>query len=369
MATKDNSAAQSVVFGNLGVDQADLDSDIQQSDAELESDTGSYGDDPPEPAEPRVSHTERDGFERGDERGESYDQRQRTERGQQQRRPIPSQAEVRADQSGNLIDPSGRIIARAGREARLYQQGFKAAYNARGGADPRQLDAQRSEYEDRLNQATQISTELIDTVRNYEARDAAIQEFGLSSTDQLDAIRLFSKLKTDTAGTLRNLLTRAQANGIDVLGSGANGGLDIKSVVDAIKEEIAPVRNLIAERQQEQQLAAASAAEQQEAEREVKSFFAANPQARQFVHVFHDVMKTPQGQGLSLREIWAEIRLNLATRRNGNGQSAQQNSRTPRSIPAGRRGPQGGSDRLAPVNESYENIVRGLVRELDVPRQ
>ena len=97
-----NQAAEDTVFSNLGLTREDLgigdDDGSGNEDLGLDSGSGDRGDGSGnEASESRTSHTttERSG--------------------------LPPTAEVHPDHKGNLVNEYGQIVARSGKEARLYQ--------------------------------------------------------------------------------------------------------------------------------------------------------------------------------------------------------------------------------------------------------
>jgi len=326
-----NEAAEDTVFENLGLSREDLGMDQEGSGNELDEGSGS---EPEDRDESRVTHTQ--------------------EKQDPQPSRIPSSAEVKPDGRGNLIGPDGKIIARAGKEARLYQD----LHKSRGQAQT--LQGQVADVTARLQKAVEIGQRLHNELQTMRSQADAIKQFGLEQNDHLTALRLFKELRDNPQQALKNLLTRAATNGINISELGAQGGFDPKSLLEVIRQEIGTAVNPLRERteaeKRQQQQDAALAKQREEVQGQVNSFFAANPDARQYLPVFQQTIK--QFPDMSLGEVWARIQLHHAL----NPQSRSQSQNSPRrSLPSGRPAPTQGDGELAPVSDSYEAIVRAAM--------
>jgi hypothetical protein len=335
----DASSAEDTVFDNLGLDREQLENGQDQDDElgdEQEVETPDDSDDDAEPEqetrESRVTQTE-----------------------QRRQRPLPRTAEVKPDKHGNLVDANGRIVARAGAQARFYQGMHRAKQEALASRQREQQSIQRLQQTAKLLQDMQ--TELDD----YRTKAEGLKQFNFTPEDQLHAMQLLSEMRKDTAGTLRKLLTRAAANGITIEGLQQNAGVDPKSLAEVMREEIAKAVGPIQQRNETEAKQArereAQAAREQEALQEAQNFLTENPEARQYLPVIQQVIQ--RYPRMSLGEIWARIQLNLATRQR------HPNSRK-RSMPSGRGAPQGRASKMAPVNESYDSIVRSVLDEAGI---
>jgi len=275
---------------------------------------------------------------------------------------IPSRAEIKADKQGNLVDPvTGRVVARSGKEARLYQD----AYKARGQAQT--LQGQLGDVTGRLKRAVEIGQGLHRELETMRANSRAVEQFGLDQGEHLTALRLFKELRDNPKEALKNILTRAATNGINITELGLQGGVDPKSLVEMIKQEIGNAVGPIKERTEaERRQAAQDQANRTrlgEVQREVDSFFAQNPDAKQYLPVFTQTLQ--QFPGMTLGEVWARIQLHFAQ----NPQSRRQNSQK-RSLPQGRGVPAngGGSSDFAPVTDSYDAIINDVMQKAGLVR-
>lgn len=371
----DGGSLQADVFDNFGIDpNTDFNNDDDTGDLDLgqEDDLGVDDDDLGAP-DPRQAELE--------DLGRVTQTRQPQQRQQrQQQQPDPNlrqlapKAAVRADAKGNLINAAGQIVAKAGKEARLYQQARQADTQIQG------LRSHVTNVEGRLGKALKIANDLVTENEQFKAREQQIQKFGLSSEEHLEALTLYSQNKQNPVQFLRNLLTRAAARGINinevVQGGGNNNpaGFDAAALATILKnslnEGLAPVRTL-AEQQQNQINQRTKDEEAVAKTREtVQDFFNINTAARPYMRVFQQVLSDPQTAHMSLDEIWLRIQLNQA--RNGNrslSRLPQQNPPRRRAMPQGRSGPgarQGAADntdQVASVNDSYDTILKGVLAD------
>lgn len=348
MAPRDNnprSDAESTVFGNLGLDADDL-------GLEQDTDLGEDQDD---------SGEQDDGsLDTGDNLRESNTQRQQQQRQKPPQRQFRRDAEVKPDGKGNLVDAAGKVVAKAGAEARLYQ----SLHQTRQSHAQEQQRAQ--DLSNRLNRAVQIAQELQTQLTQFQGQQEQLKQFGIKPEEQLTALQMFAELRSNPTELLKKLLTRAAASGINLQSLGLqSNATDPKALVDLVKEEIGKAVKPLDERTKaEQQQREREDQQRQQLEKvnqEVNSFFASNPDAREYMPVFHQVLSQRQFAGMSLGEIWARIQLNLLR----NGQQ-RPNSQNRRSLPAGRRVPQEGNSEMAPVNATYDSILKDVLAEHNI---
>jgi hypothetical protein len=275
---------------------------------------------------------------------------------------LPRAGEAHPDGRGNLVNAQGVIVARAGKEARLYQEAKTATSRAAV------AEGATREITNRFNQLAGHARQLVDTVKQYEARDQQLQQFNLKPEEQLRAYQMFVELRDNAEVGLRKLLTRAAANGIDLTKLGVEGSSNTKAIVDLLRAELGqvvePIKQRTALEQQQQQEQQRLTEVRTNAAKEVETFLAANPEAIEYLPVLQQLLANPQTRGMSLAHLWAEVRLNLL-------QNPQKQQRThSRRMPSGRSAPVGaldgssprGGDELAPVDMSYDDIIRDLLK-------
>lgn len=274
-------------------------------------------------------------------------QRQAPTRQQQQDAPRPT------DQ-GDLIDPrTGHVVARAGRERRIYEQ-QRAVERATA---PLQQELQRVRGElDAFRQAAQLPTQL-----------------GLNPQDTATALQFMSHWRRDPVGAARNMLTELRAAGYDLpeLGSQVDAGAIRRMVMEAV----APF-------QQDREAARQQAEQQAAAQREVTQLFADMPWTQVQQSELSSLIEADST--LSLRD--AAYQLQIWAVRNGydieqplrpqheaalqRAQQAQQQRQSPQQHqPNGARAPgpiSNGGDTMVPrrgASVGHERSTRDIVRE------
>ena len=367
----DPGAAESVVFDNLDVSRDDVANEIESADESLRSEVESERDTTPSRGRDR-DDSGRQAPQQRDPYPERMapQQRPRDDMGRERRvthPQVPAGAEVRPDQYGNLVSADGTVVARAGREARLYQRAANEGTERIKKAFEQEQYKHSKVYQD--YQTLQGKMGELDTLlRSYEERDETIKGLGLNPDHQVEAMRLFKQLTSDYPGTLKKLLTQAASRGIDVAGM-AQSGVDPKALSDAISEKFEAMLQPIKARSEAEQAREAEEAETQqrqtELEGQVQDFFMQNRDAIPHMPVFLRVLEQPQYQNMTLGEIWARIQLSMA-RSGQTGAAPNANGRNvgPRpAVPNGRAHPQAGNTEMAPVSQSYESILKDVINE------
>lgn len=158
---------------------------------------------------------------------------------------------VRPTEEGNLVDGQGNVIARAGRERRLYEQ---------------QRAVERA--------VTPLRNELEQTKAQLQAyREAASlpTQLGLNPQDVSTAMQFMAHWRRDPVGAARNMLTELKAAGynIDELGSTVDAGAIRRMVMDAITPF-----------QQDREAERLRAEEQARVQREIDTLFVDMPWTR-----------------------------------------------------------------------------------------
>jgi hypothetical protein len=341
-----NQAAEDTVFSNLGLTREELGMGDDDGSGNEDLDAGSgnedlgdagSGNEPDDGGQPdRVTHTS----------------------------PFPARSEVKPDGRGNLIGADGKIIARAGKEARLYQD----LHKTRGQAQT--LQGQLGEVTNRLRKAVEIGQNLHRELEQSRAASNAIKQFGLDQSEHLTALRLFKELRDNPKEALKNILTRAVTNGINVTELGLQGGVDPKSLVDMIKQEISKEMSPLKERTETDRRTQEQQRQERERlgtlQREVDTFFNENQEAREYLPVFTETLK--QFPGMTLGEIWARIQLHFALNPADTRRTPSNSPR--RSLPHGRGTPSngGGNPDIAPVTDSYDAIVKDALTKAGFTR-
>lgn len=360
------SEGMDMVLDNLGMDDTINEGD----DNDLDLDAGDDGDQGDGDRLSQTDDLEPEPRQRQQRDPDQRQQRQQPQQRQQQQRPLPPNAEVKPDARGNLVGSDGKVVAKAGFEARMYQD----LHRTRG--ELGRVQAQITDTTGRLTRAVEIGQRIHAENLQLKTRleNTSGTKFGLDDREQIQAMQLAQEAKTDPAGAIKKMLTMAAARGVDLTKIGiAPGGVDPKAILDIVKQQIDAAMNPLQQRtaQENQQRTQQEQQRQQneQAEREVHTFFQQNPDAQPHLPVFNAVLSDPQFAHMSLGEVWARIQLNQA--RMGNQQQPdlrqRQNPQQRRNLPAGRGAPQGSdTGGMASPNASYDAILREVMGELGV---
>lgn len=360
----DTGDVRSQVRENLGITAEDI--GVSESDGEgsyPDTDTDGSSSDQGDGLDDVSSASEQDTGERPQRRArDQYGREPKQQRQQQQpQQRIPSTAEVRPDARGNLIDGRGNVVARAGKEARFYQQAVNASRHAQ--SVQAQAAAHVQDLSNRLQRAVEIGRDVYGRFERLQAQNEQIQRMGISPQEQLEALQLVAMSKTNPVQALKTILTRAAANGIDLSELGMTGSGDMKSLADMLRGEIQqhmqPLRQRTEAEARQEQLRREQEQAFNGAKVQVAQFFAQNPGARDYLPVLDAVLQRyPQ---MSLGEIWAKLQLHLAQRQMVNGDRTRQRGAFPNG--RGRLPPQSRGNKMAPVNQTYEQIARSVMAE------
>lgn len=386
MAPRDlmSSAAMDTVFGNLGMGAEDLGMQDADFGDDLGGDDDVGGDDDPsragaddfdqddagqdddpfaiddgfEELQGRVSHTR--------DRQQPQDRRQQPQDRQQPRfQPRDQQAarKFKPDAKGNVINGQNEIVARAGKEARIFWNGEKHRKASE------RAQTQLRDTAGRLNRVTTIAERLYADNNAYKAQRQAIEQLGIKPEEQISAMQLYTQLLAKPKETIQKLLTRAAANGITIDSTPGGNNNGQPAIVDVVKEllgkEMKPLTEFVTSQQARETAQREHAQARQAVQTEVETWFGQNPEARPYTQVIQRVLRDSRYSNMSLGEVWARIQLNQARNpRRGNGLRDSMNggrrstSRHRGSPPNGRGMPPMGTSQMADVNESWDTIVR-----------
>jgi hypothetical protein len=121
-----------------------------------------------------------------------------------------------SDKYGNLVDPSGRIVARAGNERAYYEAARNAMRRTReAGSELDRMDAE---------------------IRAYREAATAPDRFKLSPTEAIAGMEWASLYKSNPEQAVKELLADAAARGISIPGL----GIDTAAMQKMIKDSVAP---------------------------------------------------------------------------------------------------------------------------------
>jgi hypothetical protein len=377
MGDFDEKTGYSVIKESMGLSDEDL--------APQGGDEADLGDESAGSLDPGGTREPTDSFESRDEVRDAFaasDRQEARAKGQAPRgdplRATPLKfdpnAVFRQDKRGNLVDSkTGEIIARAGSEARIYQRVHKQASDFVQSA-VRHVQNQARDTQTKLQRAVDIGLGFEQELGQLRNAYNQINAHQLEHSQLLEAAQYYKQAITDPVGVLKQLLTRAALQGIDIQQLGMQGGnFDPKAMVDLIRQEInnglAPVNQFTQTQQQQQYEQQTQQHYLRQAEQQVNDFFRGTPQAVPYMHVFHAVLSQPQFRDMPLSAIWDKLQLHLLRTGQGrqrNGSPANGNGS--RSLPRGQGMAPSGSDfgrrsNAGPANPnmSYDAIIREVL--------
>jgi hypothetical protein len=363
-ASDEDIAKQSIIEESLGIDlddESDDESDDEEQDDDEEESAHDDADDAHDDGEDdrRVSHTKQPQEKKGKFKDVSLKGKDKQ---------FPQRAEVKPDARGNLVDAQGNIVARAGKEARLYQDAHKAKSEL-----ARFQQAAQARFEDmtsKLERAVEIGRELNTKYQALREAGTVAERAGLNNDEHMQAVEMARIAKTQgPVAALKMILTRAAAAGIDLTQLGLQpGAVDPRSLNELIRTEISTALNPLKERSEQEKKAQEQQQQQrrelEQSQRVVRTFFSENPEARPYLPVFEQVLSEPRFANMTLGEVWARIQLNLLKRQRENG-----GRRSTRERPSGRasipvaRGSEDGDEAMAPVSMSFDDIIKDVLNK------
>lgn len=203
---------------------------------------------------------------------------------------IPGQAKL--DKNGNVVDATGRIVAKAGYEARW----FNTAQKARTERDHLAQITKRQDEELRAMRQRIVDMNLL----NEQPK-----KLGLNEQDTFIGLQLISMYKKDPKQFLSYVLTEMTKAGHDVSAiTGVKGAVDPQAIQQLIQTELSKHLGPL---QQQQQVSEAHIKANKDAEFELNQFFAKHPDA-----VHHDSLLAEmlnEDPNLSLNEAFLQLQL------------------------------------------------------------
>ncbi len=149
---------------------------------------------------------------------------------QQQQAPIT----VRGDDKGNLVDETGKVIARAGAERRLYEKADK-------------FEKAASQQQQIINNMQQIHQRSANEIQALQAKldDGTFlaglpKQYNLSNDDVSMGMRLMANYKNDPVATLKYILTEVQAMGHNLDGI-VDNNMNMNAISSMINQKIDPL--------------------------------------------------------------------------------------------------------------------------------
>lgn len=134
---------------------------------------------------------------------------------------LTQQQRLGSDANGNLVDQAGNVIAKAGKERRLWER------------------VQRMEHFE-VPQMRQQITELTQAAGQREVLNNVPRQLGLSDEETLQGMRLIASYKKDPVATINYILTEARSAGHNLQGVG-QGQVDLAAINQLLDQRLKPL--------------------------------------------------------------------------------------------------------------------------------
>lgn len=277
-------------------------------------------------------------------------------------------AKLTFDKQGNVVDAKGNVLARTGKERRLYEDAHNSKF-ALG-----QAQQQLGEMNGIMVKAQQLFAALkAENTTLKEAQNAGNAQ-GLSAQEQAEAMELYSRGKSDPITIVKELLTRASQSGYDLGEFNQGVPFDLKSLTDGIVGQIKPLVEPFSVQQQQTSAHDQAVAD---ARKEASEFLGRNPGAVPYADTIATMVGDESNRfgNPSMNEAWLMIQNYLLQhgQRQPTSPGSPENNRTGGpSIPQG-QGPRevrasSGKLDMTPVDpkKSYKEIGREVFSELGI---
>lgn len=228
-------AADDTDYGDKTPDTSDVNDNTQQPQTQDGPDDTNDAIDPSRPQEPRPS-----------QQLDRPQPQQTKPNGQQQLSQQPQLKRVGAqfaDGKGNIVDKDGKIVARAGSEARLWQEASRATAQV----------ANLTRINEQMQQRMQANEAIMQRAREVAELP---QKLGVSKEDFNEGITLMSKWRSDPLGVAKEIVARAMSfgyNATDILGKNAGDSLEMSALRRLVDEATAPMKQQRERETQQQQ--------------------------------------------------------------------------------------------------------------------
>lgn len=194
---------------------------------------------------------------------------------------------LRSDKDGNLVDANNRVVAKAGKERRLWEE-----------------NARLKHYD-----IPELRNQLVDTERklqNVEVLNNTPRQLGLNNDEAVQGLRLMASYRRDPVGTIQYILAEARANGVDLSKVGLPQHIDTAALGRMIDQRLQPIMQDREALQQEEEA-------NRRADEQYRQFLARYPDASLHEDVIANMLV--RDKELSLGEAYATLRL-FATQNN-----------------------------------------------------
>ena len=268
--------------------------------------------------------------------------------------PFDLKKKPTTDRQGNVfID--GKLVAKAGREARMY-----ASFRRQALAD-RQDAAKLAQH---VNQIAYGAKELLARYDQLQKQKTLLDQVGLDPKEQLQLVQIAQAYKKSPIEGIKMLLTQAHLAGVDIKSLGVSGAFDPKALVETMKGEMTELLKPVLQETSQR-------VHQNSARNEAVGFFQRNPRAREVARIVGGSDKLGlmlkeakrRAPNLSLDELFE--RLDYALLSNGMGQPATGPVEGPRpNRRAAKRMEKNFARSVRPASDSFEDIAKSVLRDV-----
>lgn len=255
-----------------------------------------------------------------------------------------------SNNSGDLVDKDGNIIAKAGAERRFYEQAMR-------------LKQERDVFHSQvLPKLRKNYSELQSRVKSYTAAMEALKANDLSSDDIQTGIELIRQWRKSPADTMKFLLTQAKSYGINI-DDGTKSTTDLAAISQMIDEKLRPFNQERENAQRVQQI-------RQNATSAYKGFINKYPDVRNHTNEIAYLLKSDPS--LSLDTAYYVLRNYYSTKGyNFNTPLAEINKQKSKNnasfnMPNVNQTNQTAnvSGKVASINSSYKDIIKDVLKNV-----
>jgi len=342
-------------------DNDDQDADLENLDADHQDDNDEEdaGDDAgaddqeSDPLTPKKRGRPKKDQQQDDDQGDDGD-----ENAPESNDPFAPNAKLTTDKTGNVF-VNGKLVAKGGREARMFMGFRKSAVRDRDAATRAVAHTAK---------IAEGARELYTRYETLKSQKTLFEGAGLSSEEQAQLLPIAIAYKKNPVEGIKMLLTRAHMAGVDIKSLGGAGALDPKVLMDDMKafvaEQLKPVHSQTTE-----------SANQEKLRKEATGFFQRNPDAKDVArmvggsHKLGNILNEAKKRApdLTLDELFGQLHYALLRQFKGQlptgpvaKKPAPKNARKPeRKMERNFRS----SVSKNPQNPSFEDIAQSVLRD------
>ncbi len=254
----------------------------------------------------------------------------------------------------NLVDKSGKVVAKAGQERTVLERTKKALTEKAEAV---------TVLTNRLRQVAAAGTEVLNKYKELQQESNYHKTIGLSKEQSKEAQDLYARFNTDPKGALKHIMTKMHLNGVDLSDIGVSTPLDAKAIADQAISEYA-TRNKPVQKTPEEN-----------AKEEAMSFLNRHPDAASQTEIIAQAKQ--RYPHLSLDTIWFKLSIHNALHKIAREQGLDpRKGKLPEKRPDARNRPvarnsvdHSGKRKALDLNprdhkQSFEDIGKELLRDI-----